>query len=233
MSKKLFGLMARREDLSPQAFHDHYRHPHGTLGLGISSLRDYVQSHQIHTDVLGAEQTRYEAIAELWFDNEQDIVDFRKEPMMVGFLNEDEWRFVDMKRSAHFIGSEEVISSGAELSESSDPAERAFRLHNRPISVKLLQFFPATLGANWYLEDERNVGRRLGAVRHVLCHPTTPTVMGRAESSRPPSFAGVRELWWPTKTAFERAVAENPDAWALLTSVPEMHTVLAQAERYR
>ncbi len=35
---KLFGLIRRRDDLPPEEFHDHYRHPHGTMGLGLEFL---------------------------------------------------------------------------------------------------------------------------------------------------------------------------------------------------
>ena len=67
-TKKLFGLMARRSGLSSQEFHDHYRHPHGTMGVHISTMRDYVQSHQMHSDLLPLKQARREAIAGLWFE---------------------------------------------------------------------------------------------------------------------------------------------------------------------
>jgi uncharacterized protein (TIGR02118 family) len=69
---KFFGLIPRRSDISSQEFHDHYRHPHGTLGRQIPTFRDYVQSYQIHSPLLGPDQTRFEAVAEVWFDTVGD-----------------------------------------------------------------------------------------------------------------------------------------------------------------
>ena len=71
---KLFGLIPRAKTLSPEEFHDYYRHPHGTVGMSISSLCHYVQNHQIDTDLLGETQRRFEAVAELSFSNEIDVI---------------------------------------------------------------------------------------------------------------------------------------------------------------
>jgi hypothetical protein len=231
MSKKLFGLVARPDDMQPQAFHDHYRHPHGTMGLRISTLRSYVQSHQIDCEFLDASQRRFEAIAELWFDNEADVVHFRSEPVMAGYLNDDERHFMNAKASKHFIGVEEVLQSGPGEHGAGNNADAAWRLDNRPLSIKLMQFFPTDGGPAWCGENDASLGNRLGAFRHVRCHPTVPPSLGRRD--RRPDFAGVRELWWPTLSAFNRAVQTAPDAWSHLMAGDGVHTVLVQAERFR
>ena len=61
--KKVFGAMARKEGVPSQEFHDHYRHPHGTMGMQITTLREYVQSHQIDTPLLDDSQRRFECVA--------------------------------------------------------------------------------------------------------------------------------------------------------------------------
>ena len=231
--KKLFGLLARKPGLTTQEFQDHYRHPHGTMGLRISTLRDYVQSHQIECKLLPASQQRYESIAELWFENAADLMNFRAEPTMTGFLNDDEWRFVDMKQSKHFIGEEEVLVSGVDDTISQNVADAAWRLADRPVSIKLLQFFERGEGADWRRDEDRELGQLLRAFRHVRCHPTTPHSISPRHQDREPDFIGVRELWWPTQTMFERAVAAEPQAWCRLTEREGVHTVLARAERFR
>lgn len=229
--KKLFGLLARKPGLTTQEFQDHYRHPHGTMGMRISTLRDYVQSHQVECKLLPDIQRRYEAIAELWFENAADLTNFRAEPTMAGFLNEDEWRFVDMKQSKHFVGEEEVLVSGLENAVGEEGPDNGWRLSDRPVSIKLLQFFERGQGDDWRSDADRELGQALRAFRHVRCHPTTPRSI--SPKDREPDFIGVRELWWPTQTMFERAAAAAPQAWRQLTEREGVHTVLVRAERFR
>ncbi|MDD3937586.1 EthD domain-containing protein [Rhodoferax sp.] len=232
--KKLLAAMARAEGISSQEFHDHYRHPHGTMGMQISTLRQYVQSHQIHTDLLDKSQNRFEAIAELWFDNANDLIHFREEPTMSSYLNADEPNFCDLRKTRLFICEEEVLSStpDSRLIES-DYANGKWRLDNRPLSIKILQFIMPEAGPGWCGPNDEALGRRLGIFQHVRCHPTTPTTMVPSRMNRPPDFIGARELWWPTLTAFERSVAADMDAWRDLIQRPHTYTMLAQAERWR
>src|SRR3546814_6717009 len=66
--------------MTPQAFHDHWRYPHGSLGQGIRIIKRYVQSHQVDVDFLDADLNRYEGIAEVWFDSEADAAAFVTDP---------------------------------------------------------------------------------------------------------------------------------------------------------
>jgi hypothetical protein len=232
--KKLFGAMARKEGIPAQEFHDHYRHPHGTMGMQISTLREYVQSHQIDTDLLDESQRRFEAIAELWFDNGNDLLHFRTEPAMTSYLNDDEGRFVDLKKTRLFIGEEEVLTSQpGEALHRADAANAKWRLSNRPLSIKVIQFIAPEAGADWSSPEDETLGQRLGAFRHVRCHPTSPTSIVPTRAGRPPDFIGARELWWPTLTAFRDAVATDEEAWRKLVVRDHVHTLLAQAERWR
>src|SRR3546814_3068731 len=76
---RMMAVFARRVGMTPQAFHDHWRYPHGSLGQGIRIIKRYVQSHQVDVDFLDADQNRYEGIAEVWFDSEADAAAFRSE----------------------------------------------------------------------------------------------------------------------------------------------------------
>src|SRR3546814_12064370 len=82
---RMMAVFARRVGMTPQAFHDHWRYPHGSLGQGIRIIKRYVQSHQVDVDFLDADQNRYEGIAEVWFDSEADAAAFvRSEERRVG-----------------------------------------------------------------------------------------------------------------------------------------------------
>jgi uncharacterized protein (TIGR02118 family) len=232
--KKMFGAMARKQGVAAQEFHDHYRHPHGTMGMQIATLREYVQSHQVDTPLLGESQRRFEAVAELWFDKGDDLLQFREEHTMVSYLNEDETRFLDLKKTRMFIGEEEVLTSYPnEAVCSADIANAKWRLSDRPVSVKVIQFIASEAEAGWCSDADEEIGRRLGVFRHVRCHPTTPTSFVKARIDRSPDFIGTRELWWPTYTIFHEAAAADPEAWKLLVARPGVHTLLVQAERWR
>jgi hypothetical protein len=232
--KKMFGAMARKEGVPSQEFHDHYRHPHGTMGMQITTLREYVQSHQIDTPLLDESQRRFECVAELWFDRGADLLNFRSEPTMVGYLNDDELKFLDMKKTRLFIGEEEVLTSHPDETLCKvDPANARWRLSVRPVSVKLIQFVTPEAGAGWCSDGDEELGRRLGVFRHVRCHSTTPATFVPARAGRPPDFIGVRELWWPTYTVFQDSVTAESEAWKSLIARPGVHNMLAQAERWR
>lgn len=233
-NKKLFAAMARNPAITSQEFHDHYRHPHGTMGMQISTLRKYVQSHQIHTELLLEEQEQFEAVAELWFENGSDMIHFREESIMATFLNDDEPNFCDLRKTRLFIGEEEVLNSmpNSALTKASR-ANEFWRLDYRPLSIKIIQFILPTAGSEWCGENDESLGHRLGAFRHVRSHPTTPTTIVSDRVNRPPDYIGVRELWWPTFTAFEKSVKKDLSAWDALILRPNTYSMLAQAEQWR
>jgi hypothetical protein len=227
VSIKLFGLIPRRPDLTREQFHDHYRHPHGTMGRHMSTMRGYVQSHQIHTDRLIGDQTRFEAVAEVWLDNERDAREFRSEPILVKYLIEDEPKFVDMPKLKFLVSREEVLASGPRLNSGLSAGDEMWSPANRPLSVKLLHFVSPEGDPKWAQGDDIDLGFSLGALRHVRCHPI-PAFHADATS-----FRGVHELWWPTREAFHRGVEAAPDAFAaLLSRAGASVTLLVQAERF-
>ena len=112
---KMFGVIPRAKHLTPQQFHDHYRHPHGTLGRNISPFKAYSQAHQFHTDLLDERQTRFEACAEVWFDNWTDAVGLGDEPIYLRDVKVDEPNFVDLENLRWVFVEEEVICSGPDI----------------------------------------------------------------------------------------------------------------------
>src|SRR3546814_9576601 len=76
----------------------------------------------------------------------------------------------------------------------------------RPLSVKLLHFIDAEGNPDWARADDEALGQKLGAFRHTRATPLA-SVHGNE-----PSFLGLHELWWPTRTDFHRAVDAAPNA---------------------
>jgi uncharacterized protein (TIGR02118 family) len=223
---KFFGLIPRRPDLSPEEFHDHYRHPHGTLGKRIPRFRGYVQSHQTPSRFLGDDQTRFEAVAEVWFDTVSDAVGLAEDAHYVAHVQPDEPNFVDLDNLRWLYATEEVLRSGPDQEPDAPLADRLLDgMHlERPVTVKLLHFAAARAGS----EDRTSAASRLGAGRHVRCAPHA-----EIHAEEPPAFAAVHELWWPTVWDFERAAEANRGALSDLTERDDGSvTVLAYAERF-
>jgi uncharacterized protein (TIGR02118 family) len=225
---KFFGLIPRRPDISSHEFHDHYRHPHGTLGRQISTFRQYVQSHQVHTDRLGDGQEVFEAVAEVWFDTVPDAVGLADDPHYLEHVQPDESNFVDMDKLKWLYTTEEVLISGPDV-RSSDAAARALQSFHleRATSIKLMQFRENGAGAERSAAQDAALGARLNVIRHVRCRPQL-----EIHADEPPAFAEVQELWWPTVLAFEEATASGDALQEFIAIAPSSVTLLAQAERF-
>ncbi|SDG20137.1 EthD domain-containing protein [Epilithonimonas hungarica] len=226
-SAKVLALIPKRKDFTDEAFHDYYRHPHGTLGNPISTMRRYVQSHQIHTDYLDNSQSKYGAVAELWFDSLNDASTFREHPIMVDHVIDDEPNFVDLDNLQFLLTKEDVVYSNPKAGTGLSAADMLFSPENRPISTKLLHFIGKE-HTEWISDEDESLGLRIGALRHVRCIPTADVLDENA------AFIGVRELWWPTRTAFQKGVEADKEAFEKLIKKTEgCHILLAQAERWR
>ena len=222
---KFFGLIPRRADISPAEFHDHYRHPHGTLGTQIPAFRGYVQSHQVGSSALGDDQTRFEAVAEGWFDNVDDAAGLADDPHYVEHVQPDEPNFVDLAKLKWLYTTEEVLFSGPDPREATPLAHRLLqRMHlERPTTVKLLHFASQTDA----IDAGSDLAGSLGAVRHVRCRPHA-----EIHAEDPPAFAEVHELWWPTVFDFEQGAAGGAALRELVDGPNGSVTLLAQAERF-
>lgn len=153
---------------------------------------------------------------------------------MSSYLNADEPNFCDLRKTRLFICEEEVVSlmPHASLVEQ-DCANGEWSFYNRPLAIKLLQFILPEAGPGWCSPHDEELGNRLGSFHHIRCHPTTPTTIVPSRRNRPPDFIGVRELWWPTLTVFNKSVAADMQTWRELISRPHTFTLLAQAERWK
>lgn len=225
---KMFGLIPRKPGITKQYFHDHYRHPHGTLGRRISYMRGYTQSHQFDTDLLGPDQRRFEACAEVWMDNVHAAQNFGTEPNYIDHVLPDENNFVDLDKLEWCFVTEDIIDGGVDWADpDSEYADKLFRLDERPMSVKLLQFILNEGETPWEGDDDKALGRRIGALRHVRCK-LSPEVHPEG------AFClGVRELYWPTRLAMEEGIASDAEAWNLLQGrAGEVVQFFATAERF-
>lgn len=224
---KIFAMIPRREDVSIKQFHDHWRHPHGTMGRQISTIRKYVQSHRCTSPHMGENAETYEGIAEVWMDSLSDANGLATEPTYVAHAVPDEPNFIDLERLVFFLTEEEVLKSGPDHGDDVSYADSVWFDDDRCFSIKLIQIHGESW-PSWDIATELELGTALNCVRLVHCFPARG-----AYDKVPPPFSGVREMWWPTLTLFEEGVARAPDAFSRLVGATSVISILAQAERFK
>ncbi|EHR61214.1 EthD domain-containing protein [Saccharomonospora cyanea] len=222
-----FVLVPRKRGMAPREFHDHWRHPHATVESRVPTLRHYALSHRLHTDRLGPAQSEFDGITEAVFDTVHDAMHFGEEPYYERHVEPDEPVFVDSSRLVWMATEEEVLVPRASEQDGADHADALWLHLDRPVSVKLVQFVRTGGSPDWAGEPDVDLGRRIGALRHVRNRPS------RLVHGDEPPFRGVRQLWWPTLSAFEAGVAGGTDAFdELLDRAGDALTLLVQEERY-
>ncbi|THG32831.1 EthD domain-containing protein [Naasia lichenicola] len=224
---KFFALIPRQESVPVQEFHDHWRHPHASMGRPIPSMVSYVQSHHIPSDLFGQDQTRYEGIAETEFDTLDDALAFGSEPQYVDFVQPDEPNFVG-EGLEWLYSKPEVIVPRKRAQDGASYADVIWSPLDRPFSIKMLQFIHRDGNPDWAEEDDAELGNRIGAFRHVRDHVSAEAHPDGA------TWLGARELWWPTLTAFRTGVAANRAAFDELIARGGAGalSLLVQSERY-
>ena len=118
---KLTFAVRRRDDIEPQEFHRYWRDEHGPLVRSfqpVLGMRRYVQVHRLETplnDVLQNSRNAlepFDGTAELWWDDLDALTSASSTPEGLAAgqaLLEDEARFIDLARSALWLGEEVEI----------------------------------------------------------------------------------------------------------------------------
>jgi len=118
---KLTFAVRRRADVDAVEFHRYWRDEHGPLVRSFQpalGIRRYVQVHRIDTpfnDALRASRDAlepFDGVAELWWDDLDALASgaSTEEGVAAGqALLEDEARFIDLARSALWVGEEVEI----------------------------------------------------------------------------------------------------------------------------
>lgn len=222
---KFFGLIPRLEGQPPQEFHDHWRHPHGTLALPIETFRGYVQGHQFPHPALGSATSQFEGFAEVWFHDLDDAVGLATHPQYVAYVQPDELNFVDLSRLKWLNTTEDVVIAEPGGGHDGHPGDLAWDHKVAHTSIKLLQFL--TDADSMTREQFHDAALEAGALRAVRCSGVT------ADPAEAPAYTSVRELWWATLTAFDAATAARPEGLRrLLETAPGAETALMTAERF-
>jgi uncharacterized protein (TIGR02118 family) len=104
-------ICARRKPGWTRAeFSDYWRNQHGPLVRSVPEfmrhVRKYVQCHIVAgAPPLGVEGA-YDGVAELWFDNPEEIARAFEEPRYLEIIRPDELKFVDLPNCISFLTEE-------------------------------------------------------------------------------------------------------------------------------
>lgn len=184
------------------------------------------QAHQLDTDRLGPGQDEFDGVAMSSFDSPKDAAALVDEPLFVENIRPDEPLFQDLPRVVFFITDEDVIVSRHAIGTRA-PADRQWDVLERPTRIHLLQFVHLDGNPDWAGTDDAELGLRIGALRHAVNRPSA-----EVHGDSPP-FLGVRQLWWPTLTAFEDGVDADRAAFdELIARGGHAITMLAVSERF-
>jgi len=118
---KFIYCVRRLPNLSREEFRRYWRETHGPLVRSVAPtlrIRRYVQVHTLDSpmnDALRESRGTLEAfdgVAELWWDSTEDLVTGSSSPEgreAAQMLLDDELRFIDLPRSALWIGEEHPV----------------------------------------------------------------------------------------------------------------------------
>jgi hypothetical protein len=161
-------------------------------------------------------------------DSVDDAKYFPDEPVYSTRVVPDEPLFIDMPQLKFLIAAEDVVVSQPRGANLSGVGNAGWHDDDRSVNIKWIQLTERDGVNSWQQPADGEFSDRIGAFRHLRCSPV-PEIHGES-----PPFVGIRELWWPTLTAFREGVAADKAAFdSLLNRPAQAVNVLVHAERFK
>jgi uncharacterized protein (TIGR02118 family) len=207
---RLFALLVPRRDMTPVAFHEHWRYVHGPLAGRIRRAVAYTQSHCLPDQPVDLPIMPYGGAAEVWFESLESANGLMSDPDYTDGAAHDEDNFHYMDQVVALQATQHVVTDGPPILKDTGV-------------VKVMQFVrradgvaPESFREQWLAgADEDAAGEELRLVRHVRC-----AAVPESYADGDPQFDGVRELFWPDEWSFMAARARAPEAWERLVRGP-------------
>lgn len=111
---KVFAYMAKREDITAEAFIDYYENHHVPLVLSLAKLpKVYKRNYLVHGDTANLESPSidFDGITELAWDDRSGFEDWIA-TLGVPEIAEDEARFLDRAKTRAYVIDEHVSAAG-------------------------------------------------------------------------------------------------------------------------
>ncbi len=201
---KVFCFFARRPDLTEQQFHDHWRHPHGTMAKRITSVRRYVQAHAVGDQPTSS--SGHDGVAELWFDDIQTANTLNEDADYADYCGKDEWNFMDLgPRAFRVLTRCEPLFGTPTFDGESVKIMLLIRLADRATGDDVI----TELASDAHIDSAKASGATAGVLNPALPESYVDALPPEGTlhhwlSLEP--FDLVYELWWPDRAAADRAL---------------------------
>ena len=187
---KAFALIPRKEGVSVERFHAHWRDVHAPLARRIKTIRRYSQSHAIRQAVDGLPGSIYEGVAEVWFDDLDTALGMGADPDYVDGAGADEPNFIDQSRLTFLFCTDPLPDKAGGLTPSDHEVKSLLLLRNAS-------------NGNWLDDQLIPCALKLPDVQRVGLARAIP---GATEERQ--LFDAVLELSWPNLASHDRAWAD-------------------------
>lgn len=113
MAVKLVVFMKRRPGMTRGEFVDYHRASHAKTFMADPTIRrlcrKYVQSHPLPSAVEGFSESPFDGIAEVWFDDVEDLREAFSSDTYMANVRTDELRFIDLEHSVDLVTEEHHV----------------------------------------------------------------------------------------------------------------------------
>jgi len=182
-------LITRKAGLSDAEFHRYWREVHGPIAKKIPQLKSYVQAHRIQFPGAMA-NSPYDGAAEVMIEDEAALEQLRKEPTYLQGALADEAKFIDLKRVAWQVTTDQVIVDGPRKPGMVKAVFQVRRKHGWPL---------ADFRKYWIEVHGPIVSKYPGLKRYVQCH-----AVDGSYACGDPLWDGVAQIWCDDVSAMEK-----------------------------
>jgi uncharacterized protein (TIGR02118 family) len=110
MAVKFVILLKRRPGMTREEFIDYHRNSHARTFMADPTIRrlcrGYVLSHPVPSGGEGAPEPPFDGVAEVWFDNAEDLRTAFSSDTYMANVRPDEMRFIDLEHSMDLVTEE-------------------------------------------------------------------------------------------------------------------------------
>lgn len=229
----LFTVLSPAPGVDRDGFHDHWRHPHGTLGARLDAVRTYVQNHRIGPPGMPVTDDPAEGVVRVELHEGATAAGIAEDPLYRVHLSADESRFIDLDAIRAYVTETLSIGpvagpvvpsytdgtpAGASGTDQTDVlADRLWSPDSAPTAITLLRFV-----SDRPLDGERRAGE-VGALWHSLYQVT-------GDPTEDDDTRYIEQFWWPSSKKWSEF--SSGDAWTELTrSTSGARVILASCER--
>ncbi len=191
---KLFALLPKRDDVTVEYFHEHWRTIHKDHALNMRRLQRYVQGHRVEPQpegfppapFAGFDAAPYHGIAEAWFTSPAEALGMGEDPDYVNGALKDEPNFMDTSKLGFVVADERVVLAGPAVAQD-DPGTKVVFLLRRNSELS-----PEGFQDLW----EERFSEMFTQLPEVVRHHDSFAVQESYADGAEPSFDGVTEVWW-------------------------------------